>query len=213
MSKFNTYARRVDEMARKIFAEYRAAEENLRKTQDKYREYPQRVGPVDVDYAAKSARAMADYQEAQQKFHQVQTGMKSHSDEIDVIREELAAELEAEYCADPAQIDAAMLELLKSGIMKGHEYARFMDNAEAAGNTTMMRIIGKYAEEAAKAVAESDRQLAAQLRRVANRVAQCGGQDTLKQFDYLVFTFKRTMNNPGMIRNWDELTSEVIKEF
>ena len=68
MSKFNSYARKLDEQAKAAFAEYREAEAAYKKADIERSRYPQKAGYVTPEYAAKSARAQADFLEARQAF-------------------------------------------------------------------------------------------------------------------------------------------------
>ena len=64
MSKFNSYARKVNDIATAAFEEYRKTEQAYKKAEEQARKYPQRMGMVDAQYAAKSARAQAGQRNA-----------------------------------------------------------------------------------------------------------------------------------------------------
>jgi hypothetical protein len=216
MSKFNGYARKVDQIAKKAFAEYRAAENALKEAKQKASEYPHRGGMVNAEYAAKSARAQADYIEAKEAFSQAKKAFESHKSEIAAIRKELAAELNDYYAADPATLDSNTLELMKTGILKPHEYTKLMNEAQAAGNYTMQRMIAKYASEAAEAEGKrsgENSETARELRAISYTATQNAGGDHLRAFDVLADVYDRAVNNPGMIDHWDELTAETTENF
>lgn len=216
MSKFNDYARKVDKIAQDIFAEYTEAENALKAAETQSRKYPQPRGAVDYEYAAKSARAQADLAEARNKLKKVQERMAAHNSDIATIRKELAVALDAEYSADPAALDSSTLELLKSGILRDSEYVRLMNSAAEAGNTTMMRIIGKYAADAAEEVSKKygqGDQRAMNLRAVAYHSTTDDVGDKLGMFDVLAEAFQRTTNNTAMIGHWQELTGSIVAEF
>lgn len=216
MSKFKTYADRVNEIAQTAFAEYAAAETALKEAEARSRKYPQHRGIVDYEYAAKSARAQADLFEAREALNKARNRMDAHNSEIAAIRQELATALDAEYSADPSVLDSNTMELLRSGILRDSEYVRLMNSAAEAGNTTMMRIIGKYAataaEEAAKKYGSTDRR-AMNLRAIAYQGDTDDVGTKLDQFDVLAEAFRRTMNNTAMIGHWGELTNPVIENF
>lgn len=216
MSKFNDYAKRVDKIARDIFAEYTEAENALKAAEAQSRKYPQRHGVTDYEYAARSTRAQANLAEAKNKLKKVQERMVAHNSDIAAIRKELATALDAEYSADPAALDSSTLELLKSGILRDSEYVRLMNSAAEAGNTTMMRIIGKYAadaeEEVSKKYGKGD-QRAMNLRAVAYHSNTDAVGDKLGEFDVLAEAFQRTTNNTAMIGFWGELTGSIIENF
>ena len=67
MSKFSSYARKMNEIANATFAEYRAKSDAVKSAESKYNAYPRRNG-ADPSYMAKSARAEADLAEARAQF-------------------------------------------------------------------------------------------------------------------------------------------------
>ena len=216
MSKFNGYAKKPDEQARAAFKAYRDAEAAYKKAEQKAREYPQRNGMVNADYAAKSARAQADFLEAKQAYETARRTFRESDTQFNAMRRELAAAIDDAYSADPAQLDTATLELLKSGILTGSEYAKLLEQAKAASNPTMVRMIGRYAGEAAKARGEShgmnDREATALRMAEYNSRSYTGG-DRLQAFDNMVELYHRCTNNPAMIDHWDRFTAETIEKF
>lgn len=54
---------------------------------------------------------------------------------------------------NPADIDSNALELLKSGIMNVADYSAMLDRY--SGNSTMLRLIGKYADELRQTITEA----------------------------------------------------------
>ena len=171
MSKFQSYAQRVDSMAKELFEQYTEAKDEFDKAEKRHRDLPRRPGPTDYDYASRSARAMADYADAKKKLEDVKRNMAMSINKVESIGRELAEAVDRDCSADPAQLDMATLELLKSGILRSAEYAALMREAQRAGNVTMQRLIGKFAGEAAEEAGEKygmgDR-LAAELRAVAH---------------------------------------------
>lgn len=216
MSRFNIFAQRLDEQAKAAFKAFRDAEAAYKKAEAKAKEYPPRNGFVDANYAAKSARAQADFLEAKQAYETARRTFRDSDTQFNAMRKELAAAIDDAYSADPAQLDSNTLELLKSGILTGSEYTKLLEQAKAASNATMVRMIGKYAGDAAKARGEShgmnDRE--AQALRVAeyNSRLYTGG-DRLEAFDNMVSLYHRCTNNPGMIDHWDEFTAETVENF
>ena len=216
MSKFNGYAKKLDEQARAALKAYRDAEAAYKKAEQRAKEYPQRNGFVDANYAAKSARAQADFLEAKQAYETARRTFRESDTQFNAMRRELAAAIDDAYSADPAQLDTATLELLKSGILTGSEYAKLLEQAKAASNPTMVRMIGRYAGEAAKARGEShgmnDREATALRMAEYNSRSYTGG-DRLEAFDNMVNLYHRCTNNPAMIDHWDELNGEIVERF
>lgn len=213
MSKFSSYARKVDEIAKTAFSAYQAAETALKQAEAKVKQYPQRSGGnVTPEYAAQSARAQADLLEAREKLHTAQLNMNARISDISAIRRELTTALQGEFCADPSEVDSATLELLKTGILDANEYEMLYSKATT---TTMQRLIAHYAglaaEDAAKRYGERDRRVM-ELRAVSTH-SSAGASDKLDQFDVLAYAFQRTANNPAMIGHWGELTADVMEAF
>lgn len=212
MGKFHSYGEKVNEIATAAFNKYRKAEKAYRAAEDQRNKYPQRMGMVDAEYAAKSARAQADYLEAKEAFSKAKITMQNHNIEIAALRKELAAELAAYYAADPAELDHNTLELMKSGILAPHEYAKLMREAASGGNHTMARLIAKYAADAAEARAGKygqDDDKAITLRTISYTAGQHDGSETLQAFDAMADVYNRAINNPYMIDHWEELTGPI----
>lgn len=216
MSKFNTYAQRIDSMAREVFAEYTEAKSAFDTAEKRHRDLPQRSGFVPADYAAKSARAYADFVETKKKLDDVKRSMAMKINEAENIGRELAAAVEHDCNVDPAQLDMAVLELLKSGILRPAEYTKLLQDAQQAGNITMQRLIAKHADAAAEEISEKygvGDVAAKQLRGIAHAGNANNGRAQLDMFNTLFDVFRRTMNNPAMIPKWNELTAPIINQF
>ena len=150
MSKFSSYAKRMNEIANATFAEYREKSDAVKSAESKYRAYPRRSG-ADPSYMAKSARAEADLAEANAQFEHCRRHLfEEQRRDIAVIRAELVEALGNEYAADPSKVDMQTLELLRSGIMSADEYSRLIDAAASNGNHTMVRLIAKNAADMAE---------------------------------------------------------------
>lgn len=211
MSNLNHYAKKIDEMAKGVFDEYRQAEKSYQDAERKAKNYPQRAGMVTAEYAAQSARAQADYAEAKAALSSAKAKLNAVNNDIRELRGKLATDIDSEYGANPAQLDAATLELLKSGVLNASEYKRLLDAAQAENNHTMARLIGKYAGDAAKI--EKDDDQARTLRLVEYDGKQSEGNAVLKAFDQLAYIYSRCADNTAMIDHWDELTQEAITNF
>ena len=216
MSKFNSYARKVNDIATAAFEEYRKTEAAYKKAEEQARQYPPRHGMVDAQYAAKSARAQADFLEAKEAYRKAKATLESHKSEIAALRKELVSELDDHYAADPAALDSATLELLKSGVLKANEYGKLMEKAQSDGNYTMARMIAKYAGDAAEQrgskYGQNDEQ-ARTLRAISYTAGPTNGSNTLQAFDLMADVYNRAVNNPGMIDHWGELTAETVENF
>ena len=216
MSYFNDYAQKANKIATEAFEKYQKAEVDYKKAQKTAEEYPQRYGFVDPQYAAKSARAKADFLEAKESMKTAKDEFESHIKEFSALREKLAQEVDEYYGIDPRKLDANTLEILKSGIMKPGEYSRLLNEAQENENYTMMRMVSKYAADAAESEAKRngyDSPTAMELRAVSYQGNTDPGAIHLQQFDVLAECYTRSVNNPAMIKNWEQLTADIVENF
>lgn len=212
---FKTYAAKLNDVAQATFTELLEAEDAFKKAEAKQKTFS-RVPVNDYEAQAKASRARADFLEAESKLRAVKWNMDSRINEASAIRRELAAAVEDAYSADPEALDTATLELLKSSILKSSEYARLANRAAQAGNVTMLRLIGKYAADAAEETAKqygTGDHVAKELRAVAYQCNRNTGKDHLEAFDAMIDIFRRCMKNPGLIPSWAEFTDPIINQF
>lgn len=211
MSKFNNYAKKLNEIANATFTEYRAKSDAVKSAESKYNAYPWRDG-ADPTYLAKSARARADLAEAKAQFEHCRRHLfEEQRKDIAVIRAELVEALGKEYAADPKAVDANTLALMNSGIMTADEYSRLIDSAIASGNFTMTRLLAKSAADMAEKVTDSD--VARSYRLVSHKGKGMDGREYLQAFDFMVDTYNRCERNFALTTKWDELTSPVVESF
>ena len=211
MSKFNNYARKMNEIANATFAEYRKKSDAVKSAESKFNAYPWRDG-ADPTYLAKSARAKADLAEARAQFEHCRRHLfDEQRKDIAVIRAELVEALGNEYAADPSKVDMNTLALMNSGIMTADEYSRLIDSAIASGNFTMTRLLAKSAADMAEKVTDSD--VARSYRLVSHKGKGMDGREYLQAFDFLTDTFNRCERNFALTGKWDELTSPVVDSF
>ena len=216
MSKFNNYARRIDEIARADFSEYRKAEAAFKKAQSESMQFPEPSGIVSAEYATKAARVKANYLEAKENLDRVKKEFISHNDDIANIRKELVGEISNNYAVDPSAIDHDMLVLLESGILRSDEYLKFITDAQKNNNPTMVRLIAQFAVKALDKIKEKygeNNDEVRNIRLVEDAAIRYNGNDIIEAFDYLADVFRRASNNAGMIDHWDELTAAAINEF
>lgn len=211
MSKFNNYAKKLNEIANATFTEYRAKSDAVKSAESKYNAYPWRDG-ADPTYLAKSARARADLAEAKAQFEHCRRHLfDDKRREINAIRAELEKALGDEYAADPSKVDMQTLELLRSGIMSADEYSRLIDAAASNGNHTMVRLIAKNAADMAEKATDAD--VARSYRLVSHRGKGANGREFLEAFDYMGDVFNRCERNFSLAGKWDELTADVVENF
>lgn len=211
MSKFNHFIRQINDIAAEAFKEYAAAETAYKNAESKKNAYPRRNG-LGADYTAKSARYEADYAEALAAYDKFRkNGFYGYRQRMDEVRKEFVAAVESHFTADPAALDMATLELLKSGILKPAEYNRLMDKAINDNNHTMARMIGQHAKAAAENAI--DRDTATALRSVSYKSNGMNGSNYVEAFDFVTGLYDRCSRNPALYSKWDELAGEVIEKF
>lgn len=213
MSQFNKYARKFDEIARAAFKESEAAAARLDRATTARN---QRLNEIEA------AKAKAEYLEAQEAVRAVRRKLDEgeYRQQITALRKELAADVGAAFRADPAQIDSATLELLKSGICTPDEYGALLHKAAEDGNPTMCRLIGRYAEDAAAAATEkaggwTGDPTATALRAVGYQSKQYNGQPWLEAFDYMADVYDRAAREPVLatLDRWERLTADAVEKF
>jgi len=211
MSRFNNYAKRLNEIENGAFEEYRRAEAAVKSAESRYNAYPRRNG-ADPAYMAKSARAEADLAEARNAFDQMRRHLfDDKRREIAAVRVELEKAVFDAFAADPKSVDSNTLALMNSGIMTADEYSRLIDSAIASGNFTMTRLLAKSAADMAEKVTDSD--VARSYRLVSHKGKGMDGREYLQAFDFLADTFNRCERNFALSTKWDELTSPVVESF
>ncbi len=217
MSTFNVYARELDTVARDAFKELSEAKTALDRATEKRDAYPEKHGIVNAEYAAKAARAKANFVEARDKYDVLRRSLpESCNGKTKEIRERLEKSLAAHYEKKPEAIDANALALLQSGVLRPDDYANLFNRYVKESNFTMLALVGKCAADAAIPIAERDGANApdaVQLRVIAANAKTYNGNAYREAFDYLADTLNRTMKNTSMIPHWDELTAETVDRF
>ena len=211
MSRFNDYAKKLNEIANATFEEYRRAEAAVKSAESRCNAYPRRNG-ADPSYLAKSARAEADLCEARNAFDQMRRHLfDDKRREIAAVRAELEKAVFDAFAADPKAVDMNTLALMNSGILTAAEYTRLIDASTAAGNHTMVRLLAQSAKDRADKVNDSD--TAREYRLVAQKGKGANGREFLEAFDYMGDVFNRCERNFSLAGKWDELTADVVENF
>ncbi len=214
MSRFNEYARKADAYAKAVFEEYAAAERKLQAAESKRNAFPRKNGQG-YEYDAKAARYEAEYVEAKAEYEKLRRDMRDNKvNGLQPIRSELERAVADAFAANPEHLDAATLELLKSGILSADEHNRLIDKATADNNPTMVRLIAKHAKDRA-AQADEDRNpdTARAFRAVAYKDNSVNGNSYLEAFDVMASCFNRCMKNTALMSHWDELNGEIVENF
>ena len=218
MSDFNKYAKRLDALAKEAFKVYTVAEQELDRRQKSYNEYPKKYGfgHVTDSYIAESEKRHAALIEAKRGFEDAKSKYRDYINKIADLRKEFIKAIDEHFSANPKAINSNTAVLLQSGALACSDYQKLLQQAFEDENYTMVRLIGKSAEDLANAE-ESDsgeyNQTVAELRAVANRAKGYNGTEIVQKFDALATTFGYCVNNPLMIEDWGMLTSELVTNF
>ena len=202
MSEFNDFARRVDSIAKESFSELDKAEAAVANTERKTR--------LDYDSDVQRLQAKAAYEAAKEDLRKVRSGMAEKVREMKSIKAELTAAVNRKYALDPGKVDAGALALLQSGIMNANDFKTMIDDAEDAGNITLMKLAAKYAGDAAEKASGKD---AAELRVMANKAKIYDGREYLSAFDTLIGVYERCCKTNSMRSYWSGLTEELVESF
>ena len=175
MTKFNTFAQRLDEAFRTSQAAY--AEEvakltTAQKTRDSAFSWSgeRAVGTAAALQQAQQKAADVGLKAAQETFHKsARRIMDSYTDKVAALKREVADAVNAANLVDTSQIDSSAIALLSSGIMNSADYRHMMEQFK--GNVTMRRMIGEYARRAAEDH-KDDRNESAALRAICNEAGQ-----------------------------------------
>lgn len=210
MSRYNTYGRNLDKIARENFATFQELEAAFREAKEQRDRTPIRPGQ-DSREAVAAHRAEIRYTEAKEKFEAAKRELpEATSQAVGELRRELVTEVEKYNAARPEDVDPATMALLQAGILSARETANLLENA----TPTMRRIIAKHAERAAveaeKKGGANDPE--AQLYR---QIVYANGDtnQVFDRFDELAQLIDRTWNNTEMINYWPELTEGAIQNF
>lgn len=202
MSKFNIFARRLDETARQYFNEF----SEIRTVLDKAQE-ARRFAKTEVE----KARREADLIEAQEKYNDVMSTWADRGERaFKGLRLELENAIKTASVVDPAQVDGNVLALLDSGICTSADFERLLKNSD--GNATMQRLIISHIEKTATSpdIEPAERQA---MNALLHDSKGHMGFSVLESYDALSGVFHRCLRNPSMIPHWDDLTADAIEDF
>lgn len=201
--------RRIESLA----ARRAAAEQALADAQRNADKHPvKRDGYRDAKEAAAAARAAAALAEARAELEATTAEIKAIRQDNDTNTRKLAAELETEFAAtDTSPETGRILALLNTGALTARDYRELYNQAKTAGNHTIIRVIGKYADDAAAARSRShpaDDEEALALRAVA---FQCGEMHRreeaayVESLGYISEFLSRAERNPDLLQHSDIL--------
>ena len=213
-TKYNHFAKELDAAFRTARSEYAAVYDELTKAKEN-------ASAAGLD-AVKKQIATLQLQEAEKKMRQETGRIWSVFDaKAAELRSALEKEAQASKCVDPTAVDAAGVELMKSGILTPDDYYSLAEKYD--GNVTMLRLLSKYAAEAATDAGNRKDRVALT---VLSQECANGTGKTLKAWDDLMTTVNYCSGRggsgnrrptPGVTLSmgewWDELSGEIIENF
>ncbi len=175
MSKYNHFAKRLNDLFHETAAEYKALVDTVEAAEREVQQYPaHHNSPVSE---AKKMAAIAALNAAKEVFrHGVNDLFARYEQGVNDLTVEIEKAVQGECVAKPADIDSNALELLKSGIMTVSDFSAMVD--QYSSNATMSRLILKYADEQRQTMteaAERQQMTAVTMRAKANSTGEASG--------------------------------------
>ena len=203
-TRFNDYAKRVDNSAREHLRAIETAQNELRRAEQLNKE------AIQSHDERRMLNAKGNLLDCQDAAKRARKDAEIALDGLRGIPAELDAAITAAATVDPEKVDGAALELMKSGIMTATDYQAM--SRKYSENPTMLRLLAKYSSDAGSA-AESDTErqgynvVSHSCKAAVNFQAQRDGMEVLLE------TYRRCVNNPAMIKSYEALTADIVRDF
>lgn len=155
MNNYKQYAKKLDTAFREAQEAYRGEVQKLnaaQKARDEAFTYATNrpMGAAAAVLEARKQTATAELKAAQENFTKAARKIVyGYADTVNNLKQELSDAVDAANLVDPAAVDSNALALLNSGIMNAADYKHMLEQFK--DNSTMRRMIGKYAKDAAEA--------------------------------------------------------------
>lgn len=227
MTKYNSYAKKLDELfreARDTYAALVARMEEARREDSRAKAWfvETYVGERETRRLTAAARVREECARFRSEGPRVWAEFDAKAK---ALRKEFTEAIKAGSLASPDDVDANALELLKSGVLTPDDMIMFADRYD--GNPTMLKLISKYANDAAIAARDSGNKPAFVQYAAVAESTRSGDAKIVKAFDELATTASycsgvshgndRRTSDPDhtvrMGREWERLTSEKIANF
>lgn len=223
MSKYNTYARQLDTAFRSARDEYAKSYAELQAAQQANEDAG--AWRPDDDAANKQLRVATtalELNKAEAAFKITETKVWPEFDaRCKELRKELEKDVQKDGLANPDAIDANTVELLKAGVLTVEDYYSLAERYE--GNSTMLRLLGKYALD--ESIASGDIKEAAALRMLSDNCKDGAGA-VLRAWNELegLASYcsgrggnRNAATSPDMVVSmgkwWEELAGQAIENF
>jgi hypothetical protein len=204
----NKYAQQLADLAEDAFREYQTISGDIEKATEDVKRIKQEISkqgkrPVLIGKLAEAEETLKEARDKQRSF-KINKVMQ-YERQANEIKTQYEKYLESRYTVDPGQVDMATMALLSSGVCDVNDFERLFNEAEQAGNITMLRIISNRAYEAGRKVNNFDG-VGTRLRTLKTRAKDFidGGRGAA--FSEVIAAFNRRLQNPELIKNnaWSE---------
>ena len=223
MTKYNVYAKQLDAAFRTARDEYAKSYAELQAAQQANEDAG--AWRPDDDAANKQLRVATtalELNKAEAAFKITETKVWPEFDaKCKELRKELEKDVQKDGLANPDAIDANTVELLKAGVLTVEDYYSLAERYE--GNSTMLRLLGKYALD--ESIASGDIKEAAALRMLSDN-RKNGAGAVLRAWNELegLASYcsgrggnRNAATSPDMVVSmgkwWEELAGQVIENF
>lgn len=207
MTRYNDYAKRIDAAARDALAVIVAADERVKRAEKLAQD-------ANASHDARRIHhAKGDLLDAQDEVRAARKSAENTLEIIGGIRKELGAAIDRDNIVNESDVDAAAVELLRSGVMTPADYNAMANRFSS--NRTMLRLCAKYAQDAAReAQSANDERMATDYRTLAVRVNESlSGRRYESGVEVIVDAFTRCIRNHAMIKDYPALTSDIVENF
>ena len=228
MSILQKHTKNLRKAVKDYYNEYTTAKADLDKAEAVYRAtaedargFASRNSGASLEIARANALTetrRVEMEEAKKHFQTVRKARFAVMDRAAQIRQELETDVQAAFLADPAQVDNNTMRLLDSGILRSGDYEKLFNDAQAANNVTMCRLIAQAAGNLAKTIAsDKDR---ATLNMLTHKAKSLDGNEALNKdirgFDETVLALSfgigdaetRRTENMDTVAFWLESTAD-----
>ena len=223
MTKYNVYAKQLDAAFRTARDEYAKSYAELQAAQRANEDAG--AWRPDDDAANKQLRVATtalELNKAEAAFKITETKVWPEFDaKCKELRKELEKDVQKDGLANPDAIDANTVELLKAGVLTVEDYYSLAERYE--GNSTMLRLLGKYALD--ESIASGDIKEAAALRMLSDNCKNGAGA-VLRAWNELegLASYcsgrggnRNAATSPDMVVSmgkwWEELAGQAIENF
>lgn len=214
MSRFNHYAKKLEELTFEAAKKLKEAEAKEESTRQSLSAFPERNGFVDANYQLERNKRIVAHDEAVLNLRNVkETVPKELSRQLAEMRSKLKAEADDYFAVDPSQLQPEVVSFLKSDMLNLNDYNKLMKAAIADNNVTMIRIIADSANKSADNTTDNDTRL--KLKAIATEADIYTSDNYLTAFDSLVSVSESCMNNIRLVDHWntDLGINQVVEGF